>query len=613
MATSPMSWVIRHLCNTARLRDGADRTDGQLLEGFVSRRESAALAVLVERHATMVWSVCRRLLQNHHDAEDAFQATFLVLVRKASSVVPREMLPNWLYGVAHQTALKARATLAKRRERERQVAAMPEPEAVRRHELWPELGPALDAELSRLPDKYRVAIVLCDLEGKTRREAAHQLGIPDGTFSARLARGRTMLAKRLTRHGFAVAGGTVAAVLSQHAALGCVPATVLASTIKTTSLFAVGQAAGRISAQVAALMEGVLKAMLMIKLKKMTYVLLVLGIVAFCGRLSLREMAAAQQGPGEKRPAAGQRESNQGAAPSVAKTEAKTDKEKLQGTWQNVMGFYGEYPSVPGIGSGNIKGTLDIVIDGDTWAGWTQDGKKATTTFRIDATKTPKTFDIKDRAGGHHALGIYMLGEDDLVICICGGTKQVRPAKFLIEDQAHSLIIYKRVGVGKKGTDTAKTDIEEWLETLYKQTGLPSKAEKEEKEPAKFDKELQGGWEVIACEKNGKILSKEEWKKEFGFSGFVFFGKLCSWESRVDESKPFPKTSMEMQFRLDTTKNPRWIDFLLPGGKDEGLPQGIYVIEKDELRLAIDYPGRRPSTFDANATTLVLTLKRSRP
>src|SRR5262245_42904641 len=114
MATSQMSEVLQQLRRAVLLRDGAGLTDGQLLEGYLSRRDEAALAALVRRHGPMVWGVCRRVLRNHHDAEDAFQATFLVLVRKAAAVVPREMVANWLYGVAHRTALKARATTANR-------------------------------------------------------------------------------------------------------------------------------------------------------------------------------------------------------------------------------------------------------------------------------------------------------------------------------------------------------------------------------------------------------------------------------------------------------------------------------------------------------------------
>src|SRR4051812_11861462 len=106
--TTPVSKVLRHLRSALLLRDGADLTDGQLLECFVSHQETAALEVLVQRHIPMVWGVCRRILSNHHDAEDALQATFLVLVRKAAAVTPREMVGNWLYGVARQVALKAR-------------------------------------------------------------------------------------------------------------------------------------------------------------------------------------------------------------------------------------------------------------------------------------------------------------------------------------------------------------------------------------------------------------------------------------------------------------------------------------------------------------------------
>src|SRR5713226_926483 len=133
--TTQISKVIQHLRSTLLVRDGADLTDGELLECFVSRKETAALEALVRRHGPMVWGVCQRILRNHHDAEDAFQATFLVLVRKAASIYPRAKVGNWLYGVAHQTALKARATRAKRRVRERPVTQMPEP-AVTEKDLW---------------------------------------------------------------------------------------------------------------------------------------------------------------------------------------------------------------------------------------------------------------------------------------------------------------------------------------------------------------------------------------------------------------------------------------------------------------------------------------------
>jgi RNA polymerase sigma factor (sigma-70 family) len=289
MATSPMSEVIHHLRR-------AGLTDGQLLEDFISRREGAALAALVRRHGPMVWGTVRRVLRNYHDAEDAFQVTFLVLVRRAASVVPREMVANWLYGVAHRTARKARAAAARRKGRERQVTEMPEPAAAEQGP-WRDLRPLLDEELSRLPDKYRAVLVLCDLEGKTRKEAARQLGVPDGTVAGRLARARTMLAKRLARRGLALSGGALAVVLAQNVAPAGVPASVASATITAASLVAAGQAlaAGVISARVAALTQGVLKAMLPNKLRGVLVALVLVAAVLVGGGGRLLPTQAAEK------------------------------------------------------------------------------------------------------------------------------------------------------------------------------------------------------------------------------------------------------------------------------------------------------------------------------
>src|SRR5262245_50144480 len=300
MATGQLSGVIQHLRRAMLVRDGAGLTDQQLLEDYISRRDQAPLAALVQRHGPMVWGVCRRVLTNYHDAEDAFQATFLVLVGRAASIASPELLANWLYGVAHQTAIKARATVAKRKTRERQVTEMPEPAGVEQN-LWNDLQPLLDQELSRLPDKYRGVIVLCDLEGKTRKEVAGQLGCAEGTVASRLARARNMLAKWLARHGVVLSGGALAGVLSQQLASAGVPYSVVSSTIKAASLFAAGQAAGVISVTVAALTEGVMKAMLFSKLKTAFAIVLILGFVATGATILTCRSAAGQD---DKKPAA---------------------------------------------------------------------------------------------------------------------------------------------------------------------------------------------------------------------------------------------------------------------------------------------------------------------
>jgi RNA polymerase sigma factor (sigma-70 family) len=276
MATSGLDKVVEHLRSIALRQEAAGMSDSKLLEGFVTARDQVAFAVLVRRYAPLVWNVCRRVLANHQDAEDAFQATFLVLVRKAASIAKRELLANWLYGVAHRTALKARTALSRRAARERQVPQMPEPEAVQ-DDLWSSLLPFLDQELSRLPEKYRTAIVLCDLQGKTRKDAARQLHVPEGTIASWLTRGRALLAKRLARHGLAVSGGSLAGVVAGNAQAACVPVGVVWKTIKAATLVAAGQAAGAglISAKVAGLTEGVVRAMLINKLKMAVGVVLV--------------------------------------------------------------------------------------------------------------------------------------------------------------------------------------------------------------------------------------------------------------------------------------------------------------------------------------------------
>jgi RNA polymerase sigma-70 factor (ECF subfamily) len=167
-----------------------------LLEWFVAGQDEEAFAALVRRYGPLVQGVCRRVLHDWDDAQDAFQATFLVLARKAASLAKPEALGNWLYGVAYRTAVKAKARAARRRETERQAASLPRPDPSldrARHEL----REVLDEELSRLPEKYRAPLVLCYLEGKTNQEAARQLGCPAGSMSGRLARGRELLGERL--------------------------------------------------------------------------------------------------------------------------------------------------------------------------------------------------------------------------------------------------------------------------------------------------------------------------------------------------------------------------------------------------------------------------------
>jgi RNA polymerase sigma factor (sigma-70 family) len=291
MATDRLRNTLAHL----RRALAPPERDGQLLARFVATRDEAAFAALVRRHGPMVLGVCRRVLGHAQDAEDAFQATFLVLARKAGSVLKRDVVGGWLYAVAYRTAGQVRKAQARRRARERQVPAMPHPPVEPPEDQdW---RPLLDQELGRLPEKYRVPLVLCDLEGLSRRAAAGQLGLADGTLSRRLAAGRRLLAGRLSRRGVALSVGALALALTQTAA--AVPAPVVNATAKAAVLVVAGKSAA-VATPAALLMNEVLGAMLMSKLK--TYMAVALVAVALgIGGLAYR---AAGQGTGrpEARP-----------------------------------------------------------------------------------------------------------------------------------------------------------------------------------------------------------------------------------------------------------------------------------------------------------------------
>src|SRR5437763_889269 len=241
MAAGQANRIMHQLRWLAHGCEERARSDGQLLERFVAARDEHAFAELLRRHGPMVLGVCRRLLGHVQDAEDAFQATFLVLVRRARSVMPRELVGNWLYGVAYRVALDAQARGSRRRAREKQVEDMPHPTTPPAH-ADPDLRPLLNRELSRLPEKYRVAIVLCDLEGRTRKDVAGQLGVPEGTLSSRLNAGRKLLAGRLARHGLALSGAALAAALAAGPAQAGVPGALAIATVKAAALGAAGPA-----------------------------------------------------------------------------------------------------------------------------------------------------------------------------------------------------------------------------------------------------------------------------------------------------------------------------------------------------------------------------------
>jgi len=301
-------------------------SDSQLLERFLAESgvdSEDAFALLVERHGTMVWGVCRRMLPSCHDAEDAFQAAFLVLARRARSIVKKGQLANWLYSVAARTASEVRRRDRRLRARERYAM-----EASRsqidgpKNDSQSDLVELLDEELLRLPDRYRAAILLCELEGLSRREAARRLGVAEGTLSSRLARGRNILRERLLRRGVTLSTGPLA-VLVREPIANAPPPALAASTVKI-AVAGAATAGGAIPAAVATLARAVTRTMVLAKLK-VTAMALALGLLGLATANAARFAEASKpalgntsafQDPAEK-PAASPAAKNETKAPAT--------------------------------------------------------------------------------------------------------------------------------------------------------------------------------------------------------------------------------------------------------------------------------------------------------
>jgi RNA polymerase sigma factor (sigma-70 family) len=300
MANGQMNHVVRHLRKLVDAERADTLTDGQLLERFATQHEEAAFEALLHRHGPLVLGVCRRVLHDPHEAEDAFQATFLVLARKAPSLDRRGSVGNWLYTVAYHLALKARVAAGRWR-----VPSSPPSDLASADPLAEitgrELLSALDEELGRLPEKFRAPLVLCYLEGRTRDEAAHQLGWSPGAVKGRLERGRDLLRSRLARRGLAFSAALLPTVLLDNAAAATVPAPLAAATVKAAVGFTGGSAATAtgVSAKVVMLAETVQRAMFLAKLKVGLALVLSLTLVAAgAGLVGHRLLTGKREGAG---------------------------------------------------------------------------------------------------------------------------------------------------------------------------------------------------------------------------------------------------------------------------------------------------------------------------
>ena len=370
-------------------RSRAAPADGALLERFVSGDDEASFALLVQRYGALVLSVCRRVLGHEQDAEDAFQATFLVLVRKARSIRKQQAVGSWLHSVAYRIARKAKAR------RTRQPVAhddvdMPAPDAA---PAWlnRELGAVLDEEVDRLPATYRQTFVLCYLEGKTNEQAAQQLGCPLGTVLSRLSRARERLRARLTARGLGLPAAEAATVLGERAPAAVVPDALATATRKRARAVADGQRMVALPGNAGAWAEAYLRRMFWGKLARIAFILVVLMLLS-------------------------------GGAFLLLGREPPSDRELLQGTWDaRRIEFDGQVRD--GVG-------MQLVFTADKATLHTPFGP-ITADYKLDPDRTPKTIDMQ-RDPQTIWPGIYEISGNKVRICLNQAGRE-RPTDFVTQ------------------------------------------------------------------------------------------------------------------------------------------------------------------------------------
>jgi RNA polymerase sigma factor (sigma-70 family) len=326
MAQSALGEIVRFIHNACAMQGTCDLTDRELLARFMSHRDESAFTLLVRRHGPMVFSVCRRVLGDSHEAEDVFQATFLVLVHRTRSIRRQESVGSWLYGVAQRIGLRARAQSAARRHREREAGNMQGARSVDDLTLH-DLRSVLGEEIGSLPEKYRAPIVLCYLEGKSHSQAAKELGWPKNSVTNRLSRARELLRRQLERRGIGLGAGALATALTDMATAAPMPALLTVKTVKAAAIIAAGKvvAGGYLSARASALAEEAIAGIVSIKGKLVLMLLavgLTIGGAGLAGYSGLAEtsqpaLAVKAQAAARDEPAVGKREISDAVPPGA--------------------------------------------------------------------------------------------------------------------------------------------------------------------------------------------------------------------------------------------------------------------------------------------------------
>ena len=554
--------------------------DAELLDRFARYADHPAFEALLRRHGPMVFGVCRRTLPDA-DADDAFQATFLVFMRKARSLHRGDRLGPWLFGVARRVAMKARSRAAHLAAYRTEATDMI-PDATSSLQV-PDWLPILDAELAALPAKYRDAIILCELQGVPRAEAAKTLGLREGTLSSRLARGRDMLRKRLLKHGTLLpAGGLGALFASTNCGRAAVPAPLLARTSDMTNVATGAASAGAVPVGAARLTDEVLKGMFLTNLRMaggafLALVLVTIGLAVTRPDASAEEKRVTKEATGAAKPEV------RDAAPPKAVDAALSDRDALQGLWvveKIEVSKQAKPDEVKQLQE--AVGTMQFLVAGDVWWGMTggRNGNVSPELVKLDPTKNPKWIDMgeltPDRAVDLNQRAIYELDGDKLRICLCGDTK-TRPAEFSTEDNELVVMHFRR---GKAA-------------------------------PSAGQKALVGSWSGESV--TAKVTEghpREYTPRAEVLDGYLFVS--------VPASNPQEHRSRWVggKYTVDTTKNPKWVDVELVFPFDDEKATklyGSYERMDGRLKLALGTKrATRPLEFKSGDDVLHFDLKVSK-
>jgi RNA polymerase sigma factor (sigma-70 family) len=392
-ATRSLSTSLQQMGRILLVDDLASVPDAELVGRFVKQRDEAAFTALVRRHGMVVFGVCRRVLRHEQDAEDAFQATFLVLARDAATVQRAGAVGNWLYGVAYNVARKAKAVRHRREAKERAAAVVPRPEPAA--DMLDDLREVLDRELHALPDKYRAPIVLCDLQGLTAREAAVEVGCPPKTLGTRLSRGRFLLARRLVRRGVTLPAGALVAALAPDAS-AAVPPQLIGSTVHAAAGFAAGSAT--VPPAVAALTQGVSNIMILKTLKSVAMLACILTVAG----LSAMHVAHGSTRSGSANAAPG---SSSSGRPSVARQARSNPLDHLHHFFHHVLAQ---------VGLASMGGGSEI---SDTVAADDKDKP-------LSGVWVKKEGEMKLEFADKKVLKVSPHGKDDVILIVCEFTQE---------------------------------------------------------------------------------------------------------------------------------------------------------------------------------------------